>query len=245
VASAMTPALERLVALARLDARLQGLEQSLHQLPERENKAKARLAAAKAALESHKDRVKQLERARRESESEVESLVAQERKYQGQTMQVKTNEELWALQKEIAGVRGRRSELETSVLERMEEEAGKRRETPALERTVAEARAHLEAEIQSVEEERERLGAERQARAAERDRVLAELPPDLAARSGRVRQSRGNPAVVRLMRNACGGCLTAQPPQRVQEVRAGDLMVICEFCGRLIVGAEADAPRPA
>ena len=43
-------------------------------------------------------------------------------------------------------------------------------------------------------------------------------------------------AVVPLEKNACGGCQTAQPPQRVQEVRGGDRLVICEFCGRLIIG---------
>jgi len=55
-----------------------------------------------------------------------------------------------------------------------------------------------------------------------------------------VLKSRGSPAVVMLMRNACGGCMSAQPPQRVAEARMGELVVVCEFCGRLIVGVEGE-----
>jgi len=236
----MTPALERLVALARLDARLQGLEQSLQQLPERENKAKARLGTAKSALESHKDRVRQLERARRESEVEVESLVAQERKYQGQTMQVKTNEELWALQREIKSVMARRSEIETKVLEGMEEEDARKREASGFDRGVAEAQAQLTEVTNAAAEERGRLEAERETLRTERAEVIAGLTQEWRARYERVLKSRGSPAVVMLMRNACGGCMTAQPPQRVQEARMGELVVVCEFCGRLIVGVEGE-----
>jgi len=236
----MTPALERLVALARLDAKLQGLEQSLQKIPERENKAKTRLADAKSALEAHKDRVRQLERRRRESEVEVESLVAQERKYQGQTMQVKTNEELWALQREIQSVKARRSEIETKVLEGMEEEDARKRESAGFDRGVSEAQAQLAEVTSTGAEERARLEAERDALRAERAAVIAGLTREWRARYERVLKSRGSPAVVMLMRNACGGCMSAQPPQRVAEARMGELVVVCEFCGRLIVGVEGE-----
>ena len=241
----MKPALERLVALARLDTRLQGIEESLRRLPENEKKAQTRLTEANAALESYRQRLKQVELARREGEREAEALTQQERKFQSQTMQVKTNEELWALQKEIRSVKDRRSELETLVLERMEEEESKKREASTFDKAVAEAKAHVSQVAATSASERERLEAERQELLAERERVLAEVPKEWRARYERVRQSRGSPAVVMLVRNACSGCMSAQPPQRVQEARMGDLVVVCEYCGRLIVGIEGEAPSPA
>ena len=241
----MKPALERLVALSRLDTRLQGIEESLRRLPENEKKAQVRLQDANAALEAHRLRLKQVELARREGEREAEGLTQQERKFQSQTMQVKSNEELWALQREIKAVLARRSELETLVLERMEEEESKKREAPAFEKGVAEAKAHVSQVAATSAGERQRLEAERDQVKAERDQILEEVPREWRQRYERVRQSRGSPAVVAMVRNACAGCMSAQPPQRVMEARTGDLVVVCEFCGRLIVGIEGEATSPA
>jgi predicted nucleic acid-binding Zn-ribbon protein len=239
------PALERLVALSRLDTRLQAIEESLKRLPENEKKAQSRLTDATSALDGHRERLKQIELARREGEREAEALTQQERKFQSQTMQVKSNEELWALQREIQGVKARRSELETLVLERMEEEEAKKREGSKFDKGVAEAKAHVAQTVETSAAERGRLEAEREQVKAERDAMLEEVPREWRSRYLRVRQSRGSPAVVALVRNACAGCLSAQPPQRVQEVRLGDLVVVCEYCGRLIVGVEGEAPSPA
>jgi len=241
----MKPALERLAALSRLDTRLQGIEQQLKRLPENEKKAQVRLSDAVAALDAYRERLKQVELARREGEREAEALTQQERKFQSQTMQVKSNEELWALQREIQTVKTRRSEIETLVLERMEEEETKKREASSFDKGVAEAKAHVSQVAATSAAEREKLEAEREQVTAERDAVLEEVPRDWRARYERVRASRGSPAVVPLVRNACAGCMTQQPPQRLQEARMGDVVVVCEFCGRLIVGIEGEAPGPA
>ncbi|HKA24908.1 MAG TPA: C4-type zinc ribbon domain-containing protein [Candidatus Eisenbacteria bacterium] len=241
----MKPALERLVALSRLDTRLQGIENTLKKLPEDEKKAQTRLHDANTALEGFRERLRQVELSRREGEREAESLVQQERKFQSQTMQVKSNEELWALQREIQSVKTRRSEVETLVLERMEEEERNKREGSSFDKGVAEAKAHVSQVATTNAAERARLEAERDQAKAERDRELEEVPREWRSRYERVRQNRGSPAVVPLVRNACAGCMTQQPPQRVQEVRLGDAVVVCEFCGRLIIGVEGGAPSPA
>lgn len=236
----MKPALEQLAALSRLDTRLQGIETTLRKLPETETKAKSKLRDATSALDAYRERLKQLELARRTDEREAETLVEQERKFQSQTMQVKSNEELWALQREIKSVQARRSDIETRVLERMEEEETKKREGPSFDRGVADAKAQVAEVEQTSAAERSRLEADRAQILAERDQLLEAIPREWRSRYERIRQSRGSPVVVTLMRNACGGCLTAQPPQRVQEVRLGEAVVVCEFCGRLIVGVEGE-----
>jgi uncharacterized protein len=241
----MNPALERLSALQGRDSELQRLAERLRALPARLARTQEKLKAALAAVEAHRERVRQLGLARREGEREVEGLLAQERKFQAQTMQVKTNEELWALQREIAQVHAKRSDLETGVLQRMEEEEAGRGEIARLERVVADAQAQLAQDESAVAAERATLEAEQAQLAARRAALAEEVPPELRARYERVRAGRGDPAVVALVRSACGGCWTAQPPQRVQEAKQGELIVVCEFCGRLIVGVEAEAPRPA
>ena len=42
-------------------------------------------------------------------------------------------------------------------------------------------------------------------------------------------------AVVPVKRDACGGCFNRIPPQRQSEIRLGKKIIICEYCGRILV----------
>ena len=53
----------------------------------------------------------------------------------------------------------------------------------------------------------------------------------------RIRESNSNHlAVVGIYQaNARGGCMHIIPPQRLVEIRSGKKVVICEYCGRILV----------
>ena len=36
-------------------------------------------------------------------------------------------------------------------------------------------------------------------------------------------------------RDACGGCFNRIPPQRQADIRQGKKIIICEYCGRILV----------
>jgi hypothetical protein len=237
----VTPELARLVALQEVDSDLQRLHEALELLPRREEETAARARRARQALEGQREALKHLALERREGEKLVESLADQERKFQGKTAGVRTNEELWALQKEIRAVREQRSERETLVLEAMDREDIERAKLPTLERDLAEAETRHAEALAALAVERAELESRQAARRADRERQVAELPPALKARYERVLAAGRRPAVVALVKNACGGCFTAQPPQRAQEVRRGEFVVVCEFCGRLLVGTGGDS----
>jgi len=42
-------------------------------------------------------------------------------------------------------------------------------------------------------------------------------------------------AVVGIVRNACGGCFNNIPPQRQLEIKLHKKILICEYCGRILV----------
>lgn len=243
--ASLSPDLARLVALQAVDSELQSLHAQLEVMPRQEAETAARVRRTKEALADLEERVKRMTLERREGEKEVESLADQERKFQGRTVDVKTNEELWALQKEIRGVQAKRSDKETAVLEAMEREDAERGKRSPLEAEVKDAEARHEQNRARIVSESEALRARVADRQDERERRVAELPPALRARYERVLASGRNPAVVPLSKNACGGCYTAQPPQRIQEVRQGEFVVVCEFCGRLLIGTAEPAGGPA
>ncbi len=46
-------------------------------------------------------------------------------------------------------------------------------------------------------------------------------------------------AVVTVKRDACGGCFNRIPPQRQVEIRQGKKIIVCEYCGRILVSDPA------
>ncbi len=42
-------------------------------------------------------------------------------------------------------------------------------------------------------------------------------------------------AVVTICRDSCGGCFNRIPPQRQVEIRQGKRLIVCEYCGRVLV----------
>ena len=57
---------------------------------------------------------------------------------------------------------------------------------------------------------------------------------------------RNKMAVVTVVRGACGGCFNKIPPQRQIDIDESRKIVVCEYCGRILVSsrfAEEDAPQ--
>jgi predicted nucleic acid-binding Zn-ribbon protein len=58
------------------------------------------------------------------------------------------------------------------------------------------------------------------------------------------RRIRGNArnglAVVSVERDACGGCFNKIPPQRQMDIRSRKKIIVCEFCGRVLVDDTID-----
>jgi predicted nucleic acid-binding Zn-ribbon protein len=47
-------------------------------------------------------------------------------------------------------------------------------------------------------------------------------------------------AVVTVNRDACGACYNRIPPQRQVDIRQGKKLIVCEYCGRILVGGDEE-----
>ena len=60
----------------------------------------------------------------------------------------------------------------------------------------------------------------------------------------RIRKNfRNGLAVVPVVRDACGGCFNAIPPQRQSEIRQHKKIIVCENCGRILVEEEVNSEK--
>jgi predicted nucleic acid-binding Zn-ribbon protein len=68
------------------------------------------------------------------------------------------------------------------------------------------------------------------------EKARAAVDPRLLASFDRIRKNfRNGLAVVPVVRDACGGCFNAIPPQRQSEIRQHKKIIVCENCGRVLV----------
>jgi len=57
--------------------------------------------------------------------------------------------------------------------------------------------------------------------------------------------ARNGLAVVTVQRDACGGCFNQIPPQRQLDIRTRKKIIVCEYCGRILVDPEIETADAA
>ncbi|MDH6354267.1 putative nucleic acid-binding Zn-ribbon protein [Dysgonomonas sp. PH5-45] len=69
--------------------------------------------------------------------------------------------------------------------------------------------------------------------------IEAEIEPRLLQAFKRIRKStRNGLAVVCIERGACGGCFNKIPPQKQMDIKMGKKIIVCEYCGRVMIDPE-------
>lgn len=75
------------------------------------------------------------------------------------------------------------------------------------------------------------------------------IEPRLLMSFKRIRKNtRNGLGIVYVQRDACGGCFAKIPPQRQLDVRMRKKIIVCEYCGRILIdpelaGVKLDAPQ--
>ena len=231
----MTPELETLWALHGLDERLVAATTRLAALPAERLALDARVLSERRRLEQQAKAVADFELRDRQIQKEIAVLQAEEQRFQQQLPQIKKNDAYQALLHEIAGVKGRQSDLETALLVLMEEQQTLEGERPKLERVLAEAEHDANTRRTALDAEEARLRAAAAELDAARAPQVPKLPPPTRSRYERIRELRAGQAVMAIAKQACGGCFRGLSPQALQEAKKRDRVLICDGCGRMLV----------
>ena len=163
-------------------------------------------------------------------------------KYKGQLMEVKTNKEYQAMQKEMAAAEHDVRAHEDKLLEHMEQAETFAAQLKAAESAlkaeqtvVARDQKLLEAERTEIERELARLTAARK-------EIVAMLPRDALSLFERVAHGRKGVAVAEARDGLCTVCHVRLRPQMFNEVRRNDGLHQCDSCTRILYFVPAAAP---
>ena len=81
---------------------------------------------------------------------------------------------------------------------------------------------------------------------AQSEKAAAKIDDRLLAAYKRIRRNVHNGlAVVTVKRDACGGCFNRIPPQRQMDIRMNKKIIVCEYCGRILVSNQLDEQEQA
>lgn len=65
------------------------------------------------------------------------------------------------------------------------------------------------------------------------------IEPRLLAAFKRIRKNaRNGLGIVPIQRGACGGCFNKIPPQKQMDIKLGKKIIVCEYCGRIMIDPE-------
>lgn len=231
----MTDELRHHWTLHLLDEQSVGHEAQLAKHPEQRKVHEARVAAARKAAATNAAQSADAQKQRRALEQEIAAFDVTEQRFQKQLTQVTDQKQFEAVGHEIAAVRDKRSDVETTALEWLEREEALAAALPALTHLLQKAQADAAALFATLDEEAARAHTSLAALAAQRDEVVALLAAPARSHYERLRGGRAGRAVAELVNGACGACFRAQPPVVLQEARKRQRLLTCDGCGRLVM----------
>ena len=225
-----------LYELQKIDSKIDEINKVKGELPLEVQDLEDEMAGMKTRIEHINAEIEELNTLSKQRKREVDQAKIMIGNYKEQQNNVRNNREFDAITKEIEY-----QELEIELAEKRLKEyaAGVKVKKAQLEEAEAlskERTADLgakKAELEGIEAETAPLGAEYSVQA---DGVKEKIDERLLAAYERIRRNvRNGLAVVTVKRDACGGCFNRIPPQRQVDIRQGKKIIICEYCGRILV----------
>ena len=174
-----------------------------------------------------------LGKERRRVDGELSDQQELLKKYQGQLMQVKNQQQYAAAWKEIDASRKHVKELEESVLKNMAEAEGFQQQLDARKDGHAALQSRYDAAHAEWQHSLGDLRKESEQLRARAERIESSIPDRLKNEFQRIYRQRQQIAVARVAHDTCSSCRTRVRPALAQQLKRGEL-VHCEGCHRIL-----------
>ncbi|MFH2096116.1 MAG: C4-type zinc ribbon domain-containing protein [Bacteroidota bacterium] len=187
-------------------------------------------------VNNYENEIKEFEKLVAGKKNEIKEAQNLIKKYHEQQNNVRNNREYDSLSKEI--------EFQTLEIDLCEkrireytEDMNVKTESITGARTILEERkndlSHKKSELEEIIDETQKEEEDLLKNSAEISRIIEKR---LLTAYRRIRKNaRNGLAVVPIERDACGGCFNKIPPQRQLDIRSRKKIIVCEYCGRVLV----------
>ena len=233
---------ERLKTLYQLQTTLSGIDEKRAlrgELPLEVQDLEDEIEGLTTRIEKIQNDISEYEQAVTQKKGEIETAKASVERYKAQLDEVKNNREYDTLSKEIEY-----QSLEIELCNKKIKEANvkieeKKAELAQNQEIIDDRRQALDVKKSELDEIMDETRAEED-KLKQRVRDLeVKIEPRLLASFKRIRKNaRNGLGIVYVQRDACGGCFNKIPPQRQLDIKMHKKIIVCEYCGRILIDPE-------
>ncbi len=233
---------EKLTALYQLQTMLSDIDKikTLRgELPLEVQDLEDEVAGLSTRIEKIKTEIEELKSDIAAKRIEIETSKAAVDKYKQQQENVRNNREYDFLTKEIEFqtleielAEKRIKEFTSDVNNKTEDVKRGTVELEERKKDLSQKKGELDEIISETKQEEEKLREKAKS-------LETAIEPRLLQAFKRIRKnSRNGLGVVYVQRDACGGCFNKIPPQRQLDIRMRKKIIVCEYCGRIMIDPE-------
>ena len=229
-----------LVQLQARDDEIRALTSRLEQIPKEVEALEREIATEKKNLKDAEDALAEGQKNQRAAEGELSQNEEKLSKFQEQLMNVKSNDEYKAMQKQIEIAKNDISDVETTILQgldSLEELEAKRAKRDTELKEGQKKVGGMEKELMV---EKGKLEAELAERQKARESLLAVIPDDLLEEYQKIAKSRGGVAMAAAVEERCQVCMVRMRPQVFHELKLGEVVHHCSSCSRILYFLEEE-----
>ncbi len=186
-----------------------------------------------------KDEVSTLEKAIQTKNNEIAEANALIEKYEDQQKNVRNNREYDSLSKEIE-FQNLEVELCNKKIKEFTAQLEEKKGVFSQSEEALEARrGDLDNKRKELDEITEETRREEDVLNEKSEKIASAIEERLLSAYRRIcSNARNGLAVVTINRDACGGCFNQIPPQRQLDIKSRKKVIVCEYCGRILVDDE-------
>ena len=231
--------LRALYSLQLVDSEIDKIKTLRGELPLEVQDLEDDIAGLETRLGNLKEEVVGLEKNVQKKHNEITDSEALIKKYEEQQKNVRNNREFDSLSKEIEY-----QNLEIELYnKKIKEFTAQIEEKKVLikesEGILNERKSDLETKKSELDEIIMDTQKEEEGLYKKLDKVQNLIEERLLTAYKRIRSNaRNGLAVVPVQRDACGGCFNQIPPQRQLDIKSRKKIIVCEYCGRILVDDE-------
>jgi len=233
---------EKLKTLFQLQTALSAIDEKKAlrgELPLEVEDLEAEIEGLTTRIERIESEIGEFERAISQKKGEIIEAQACVERYKQQLNDVRNNREYDTLSKEIEFQSLEIELCNKKINDAQKRIAEKQEELQGAQEVLAEKQGDLDVKKSELDEIMDETRVEEEKLREKAKDYETKIEPRLLTAFKRIRKNaRNGLGIVYVQRDACGGCFNKIPPQRQLDIKMHKKIIVCEYCGRILIDPE-------
>jgi len=225
---------KNLINLQNIDGKLIEVSHFLDEVPSKLKRIDKKIEDSFRIVTNAEDKLTANQKKRRDIESEVQDMKTLISKYKRQLSDVRTNKEYTSLLHEIAETEKKGDGLEEEIISEMLKADDIEEEIKSATQKAGEAKAKFTKEKEALLKKKAEQGELKANLLKEKEELLPNIPSDQITLYNKISVNSNGISLSPVTGEFCSMCHMRIRPQVLNELKAENIIIVCENCGRIL-----------